>query len=422
MPSLHALCARHLIADELERERVLRDRARALSIPLVGSSEVLYHDRQRRPLQDVLSCIRHGVTLREAGTRIKQNAEHDAQDATYRCTSASRTRRTLLQNTLAIAEGCSFSYDQIRYRYPERGLAHRHERERVPASAHLRRARVSAIPRAVPEDVTLQLERELTLIAELDYGGYFLTMYEIVQFCRQEGILCQGRGSAANSAVCYCLGITAIDPVQMDLLFERFLSRERAEPPDIDLDIEHDRREEVIQWVYQRYGRRRAAMVANLIRYRARSAVRDVGKVLGIPATELDGIARLLGHYADSFDEATLREAGLDPNSPALQQLLALCREIKRVPAPPLHPSGRLFARPRAGRQHRAHRAGHHGGAHGHPVGQVRRRGARAVQGRPARARRAHRHSPQLRAARRSTRARARAWPTCPTTTPPRTR
>jgi error-prone DNA polymerase len=339
---LYALCVRHLVADEVEHEVVLRARARTLGIPVVAGLEVLYHDVARRPLQDVLACIRHGVTLREAGTRLKPNAEHALASAAL-MRERFRDDPEALARTRAIAAACSFSYDQIRYRYPGEALP-----SGVSESEHLRELTLAGAarryPEGVPVEVSTQLERELSLIQELDYGGYFLTMYEIVEFCRRESILCQGRGSAANSCVCFCLGITAIDPVKMDLLFERFLSRERAEPPDIDMDIEHDRREEVIQWVYKRYTRKRAAMVANLIRYRARSAVRDVGKVLSIPATSLDGIARLLGHYADSFDAETMREAGVDPNSPAFQQLIWLCREISEFPRHlSIHPGGFLL-------------------------------------------------------------------------------
>ncbi|MCA9754387.1 MAG: error-prone DNA polymerase [Candidatus Eisenbacteria bacterium] len=198
-------------------------------------------------------------------------------------------------------------------------------------------------PAGIPEDVVRQVEKELALVEELDYDGYFLTMWEIVQFCRREGILCQGRGSAANSAVCFCLGITAIDPVRMGLLFERFLSRERAEPPDIDLDIEHDRREEVIQWVYRKYGRTHAAMVANFIRFRTRSAVREIGKVLGFAETELDRLAKLLPNYGGITTDS-LRQVGLDVGNQMHQQLLALVLEVQDFPRHlSIHPGGFLL-------------------------------------------------------------------------------
>jgi error-prone DNA polymerase len=340
--SLYALCTRHLVDSEVRHEGALRERARALGVLAVGTTEVLYHHAEKRPLQDVLSCIRHGVTLRTAGTRIKPNAEHDLK-APAAMFERFHDAPELLARTLDIASLCTFSYDEIRYRYPGEALpSGKSESEWLRELTYVGAER--RYPDGIPDDVRAQLDRELALIHDLDYGGYFLTMHEIVQFCRQAGILCQGRGSAANSAVCFCLGVTAVDPVRMDLLFERFLSRERAEPPDIDLDIEHERREEVIQWVYQRYGRRRAAMVANLIRYRARSAVRDVGKALGIPSTELDGIARVLGHYEDAIAADTLRASGLDPSSAALTQLLDLCAQIKDFPRHlSVHPGGFLL-------------------------------------------------------------------------------
>ncbi|MGB1700734.1 MAG: error-prone DNA polymerase, partial [Nannocystaceae bacterium] len=286
---LYGFCARHRVEDEYAQEHALRQQAKSLSVPLVGGSEVLYHDVKRRALQDVMTCIRHGVPLSEGRRLLRGNDQH-ALHSPAQMARLFADSPELLSRTLEIAERCHFSLDELRYVYPEehvprgrseaewlRELTYRGARERYNGE--------------IPPEVHAQLARELTLIHELQYGGYFLTMWEIVQYCRREQILCQGRGSAANSAVCFCLGITAIDPVKMDLLFERFISKERAEPPDIDLDIEHQRREEVIQWVYQRYGRHRAAMVANLVRYRPKSAIRDVGKVLGIENVTLDRMA-----------------------------------------------------------------------------------------------------------------------------------
>jgi error-prone DNA polymerase len=195
----------------------------------------------------------------------------------------------------------------------------------------------------IPANAISQLEKELDIIEALDYPGYFLTMWELVRFCREKDILCQGRGSAANSAVCYCLGVTAIDPVRMDLLFERFIYKERAEPPDIDLDIEHDRREEVIQHVYQKYGRDRAAMVANVVRYRTRSALRDVGKALGFSETSLDRVAKLLSSY-EAIEPAMFREMGLNPLEKRHNQLLQLTNEILDFPRHlSIHPGGFLL-------------------------------------------------------------------------------
>ena len=339
---LYALCTRHLQAGDLEHEARLRDAAAMLEVPVVAGIEVLYHDRARRPLADVLTCIRHGVTLAEAGTRIRSNDEH-ALPSPDQMLERFADDPTAVRRTLEVAERCRFSLDDIRYRYPG---------ERIPQGKTeldwleelTLRGAVGRYGDPVPEHVRAQIARELELIRDLDYGGYFLTMHEIVQYCREKSILCQGRGSAANSAVCYCLGITAIDPVRMELLFERFISRERAEPPDIDLDIEHERREEVIQHVYEKYGRRHAAMVANVIRYRARSAVRDVGKALGIPQTELDGVARMLGHYASTLDVDVFAAAGLDVSAPATQHLLRLCVEILDFPRHlSIHPGGFLL-------------------------------------------------------------------------------
>ena len=233
--------------------------------------EVLYHHRERRDLQDVLTAIRHKTTVRSAGRLLKPNAEYGLRTPiAFRELYADDP--LAVERTLSIAERCNFSLQEIRYRYPAESLPDGSTSSEYLAHLTFEGARWRSSGN-VPEDMRKQLRKELDLIKELDYGGYFLTMYEIVQFCRRNEILCQGRGSAANSSVCYCLGITAVDPVRMGLLFERFLSKDRAEPPDIDLDIMHQRREEVIQFVYEKYGRDRAAMVANVVRYRARSAV-----------------------------------------------------------------------------------------------------------------------------------------------------
>jgi error-prone DNA polymerase len=340
--SLFALCIRHLIDHERPAEQRLRAVASELGVHPVGANEVLYHDKLRRPLQDVLACIREGKVLSEAGHTIRANAEHDLKPVDE-AVHLFRDDPACLWRTLDIADQCAFSLDDIRYRYPEERLpSGRTEQSWLrELTFHGARARYRG---KVPSDVRIQIERELLIIQELDYGGYFLTMYEIVQYCRQNDILCQGRGSAANSAVCFCLGITAIDPVRMDLLFERFLSVERAEPPDIDLDIEHDRREEVIQHVYEKYGRRRAAMVANIIRYRIRSAVRDVGKVLGLSRSDLETATRLLRHRDDVLNPELLREAGLEKDAPATHHLWSLASQILDFPRHlSIHPGGFLL-------------------------------------------------------------------------------
>ena len=338
---LYAMVTRHRRAEEARQEQRLRERARRYGIPTAAASEVLYHQPSRRQLQDVLTCIRHGVPLAGAGRVIKPNAEHDlkspaAFEALFRDDPDSVAR------TLEATGRCSFSLDEISYRYPSEGLPDGKTSGEWLRELAFRGAR-ERYRGAVPEDIRAQLERELEVIGELAYEGYFLTMWDLIRFCRKNGILCQGRGSAANSAVCYCLGITAIDPVRMDLLFERFISRERAEPPDIDLDIEHNRREEVIQYLYRKHGRTHAAMVANFIRYRGRSAVRDVGKALGLAETAVHRITRLLGQY-ERVDPQVLQSADLDPGAPAQRDLLRLVAEIQDFPRHlSIHPGGFLL-------------------------------------------------------------------------------
>ena len=340
---LYAILSRHRRADDVPREARVRARAAAFGIPLVAANEVLYHSRARRPLQDVLTCIRHDVTLATAGRLIRGNDEHDLR-APHAFSKLFADERAALARTLDIAARCTFSLAELRYRYPS---------ERLPdgsTSAQYLRKLVGEgaawrYGGDVPANVRAQLEAELAVIEELDYPGYFLTMFEIVSYCRRRDIMCQGRGSAANSAVCFCLGVTAVDPVRMGLLFERFLSRERAEPPDIDLDIEHERREEVIQHVYNVYGRDHSAMVCNVIRYRPKSAVRDVGKALGIPETALDRAAKHLSHYGLVEAEAIAR-SGLssDAGVNAVDHLARLADEILEFPRHlSVHPGGFLL-------------------------------------------------------------------------------
>ncbi len=343
---LYAMVTRHRRAEDVTVEKRLRERAARFRVPTVAATEVLYHTRARRDLQDVLTCIRHGVTLSNAGRITKPNAEH-ALKSPYAFASLFEDDLASVSRTEEVAARCTFSLAEIRYRYPLEALpdgssAFEHLRQLTFAGAKERYPR-ERFPAGIPPESTAQLEKELRIIHELEYEGYFLTMHEIVRFCRARNILCQGRGSAANSAVCYCLGITAVDPVRMELLFERFISRERAEPPDIDLDIEHNRREEVIQWVYEKYGRTHAAMVANVVRYRARSAVREVGKVLDIPDTTVDRVARLLSHY-DDVTPASLDRAGFDAETPAHRHLARLTAEIQDFPRHlSIHPGGFLL-------------------------------------------------------------------------------
>jgi error-prone DNA polymerase len=339
---VYALVTRHRRDDEVPREARVRARAKRLGIPIVAATEVLYHAKARRQLQDVMTCIRHGVTLATAGRLIRANDEHELKSPHAFAKLWADDPGAVYRGTELVARS-SFDLGQLRYRYPS---------ERLPdgrtSAEHLRALAYAGARKRyggeVPADVARQLDAELALIEELDYPGYFLTMHELVEFCRRQDILCQGRGSAANSAVCFCLGVTAVDPVRMGFLFERFLSRERAEPPDIDLDIEHERREEVIQHVYEKYGRDHAAMVCNVIRYRPKSAVRDVGKALGIPETALDRAAKLLSMWGEVETDA-LERAGLgDHGGAGPQHLARLATEIQDFPRHiSIHPGGFLL-------------------------------------------------------------------------------
>ncbi|MES2503697.1 MAG: error-prone DNA polymerase [Myxococcota bacterium] len=255
-------------------------------LALIATNDVHGHESQRRALQDILTCIRHQCSIQEAGFRLYGNGERHLK-------SPAEMARILyqypqaLENTLEVAKICKFSLDELRYEYPEDSIP-----EGKNAQAYLEELTWAGAkwryPDGVPPKVMQSLQHELKLVSEMQYAPYFLTVYDIVDFARQKRILYQGRGSAANSAVCYCLGITAVNPDQVELLFERFLSKERDEPPDIDVDFEHERREEVIQYLYQRYGRTRAAIAATVITYRKKSAIRDVGKALGIPLEQIE--------------------------------------------------------------------------------------------------------------------------------------
>ncbi|MDW8266462.1 MAG: error-prone DNA polymerase [Gemmataceae bacterium] len=305
--------------------------SRQVRLPLAACNDVHYHVPERRRLHDVLTAIRHGTTVAELGERRFPNGERYLKSPAQMAELFRRYPRAL-EHGLELAERCRFTLDELRYEYPEEicppGLT---------ATEHLARLTWAGAkeryPQGVPPKVAALLEKELRLIAELGYESYFLTVWDIVMFARSRGILCQGRGSAANSAVCFCLGITSVDPDRSDVLFERFVSRERNEPPDIDVDFEHQRREEVIQYVYGKYGRDRAGLTAEVITYRTRSAVRDVGKALGLSLDGVDRLAKLLDH---SRDEAALlqraAEAGLDPHSPSVTQLVELVQEIIGFP------------------------------------------------------------------------------------------
>jgi error-prone DNA polymerase len=300
-------------------------------VPLVAVNDVHMHLPVRRPLLDVLTCIRARCRLDEAGLRLQKNGERHHKPP-LEMARLFKDYRSALSRTVEIANACTFSLDELRYEYPTDPIP----AGETPQSQLARLTWEGATwryPQGVPAKVEKQILHELKVIESLGYEPYFLTVHDIVIFARSRGILCQGRGSAANSSVCYCLGITAVDPDQTDLLFERFVSSARNEPPDIDVDFEHERREEVIQYIYEKYGRERAGLTATVITYRTRSAVRDVGKVLGLSE---DAIAALLGTVWGSssgrIPEEQAREAGLDPSDTRLKLTLDLADQLKRFP------------------------------------------------------------------------------------------
>jgi error-prone DNA polymerase len=303
------------------------------NVPLLASNDVLYHHAARRPLQDVLTCIREKTTLHDAGFKLQANAERHIKTPDEMA-RLFREYPEALRNSVKIAEACRFSLDELKYEYPE---------EPVPAGrtpqSYLEEitwlGATERYPTGVPPKIKRNIEKELVLIEKLNYAPYFLTVHDIVRFARsrEKPILCQGRGSAANSTVCYCIGITAVDPNQIDLLFERFISEERKEPPDIDVDFEHERREEVIQYLYQRYGRERAGLAATVITYRGRSAMREVGKVMGLSEDVTGALSGTVwGMMPEELQEKRLREIGLDPDDPLLTRVLELAGDIAGFP------------------------------------------------------------------------------------------
>jgi error-prone DNA polymerase len=326
-----AWIAAELLCGPNDRARLaaLQETGQRSRLPLVAAGDVHMHVRSRRPLQDTLTAIRLGIPVHEAGHTLHPNAERHLR---LRARLAQVYPPELLAETLDIAGRCDFSLDSLRYEYPDEIVPAGH----TPAS-YLRSLTEAGLlqrfPRGTPQNVHHLVEHELALIAELRYEHFFLTVHDIVQYARSRGILCQGRGSAANSAVCYVLGITEVDPARMSVLFERFISRERNEPPDIDVDFEHQRREEVIQHVYRKYGRSRAALAATVITYRPRSALRDVGKALGLELSQVDRLAKSMNWWdGRRVLPGRLREGGFDPASPVIERLVRLVSELIGFP------------------------------------------------------------------------------------------
>jgi error-prone DNA polymerase len=317
--------------DDKRRVARLHGLASKARVPLLATNEVLYHHPARRPLQDVLTCVREKTTIDAIGKKLEANAERYLKPAA----EMARLFRDLpeaIAETMRFADRITFSLDQLKYQYPDEPVppgktAQQHLEDMTWIGAHKK------FPIRISPKTKKVLHKELRLIRKLKYAHYFLTVHDIVRYARSQNILCQGRGSAANSAVCYVLGITSVDPTKVDLLFERFISKERLEPPDIDVDFEHSRREEVMQYVYRRYGRHRAAIIATVIHYRPRSAIRDVGKALGLTEDVTALLADTVwGSWGDGLDEMQVRQAGLDPQNPMIHRAVALASELIEFP------------------------------------------------------------------------------------------
>jgi error-prone DNA polymerase len=331
--NLWLAAARRYGARDLARLSRLAALAQNVGVPMVATNDVLYHGPERRPLQDVLTCIAQGCTIHEAGLSLQANAERHLKGPEEMARLFARFPDAV-ERGLEIVERIGFDLSQLRYEYPD---------EPVPpgktAIQHLRdlawEGAAWRFPDGVPEREAKTIARELELIEKLNFPNYFLTVHDVVRWAREQGILCQGRGSAANSLVCFCLGVTAVDPTKpgQDLLFSRFISESRGEPPDIDVDFEHERREEVMQYIYRRYGRDRAAIVATVIHYRPRMAIRQVGKALGLTEDITAALANTVwGSYGDGLPEEHIRQAGLDPNAPEIRRATALAQQLLGFP------------------------------------------------------------------------------------------
>jgi len=323
--------------DEPRRLGLLAELGERLDTPLVAVNDVFYHAPERRPLADVLTCVREQCTLSQAGFGLTVNAERHLKPPEEMARLFKNFPEAIVR-TAEIAKTCRFSLAELQYEYPDEPVP-----EGKTAQEHLAdltwqgaqdRYPKDKYPEGIPGDVQKRLDDELALIAKLDYARYFLTVHDIVAFARRQDkeILCQGRGSAANSAVCFCLGITSVNPDKSNLLFARFISENRGEPPDIDVDFEHERREEVIQYIYRRYGRHRAAICSTVVHYRSRRAIREVGKVLGLTEDITAALAKTVWGSGDGLPDDQIRQAGLDPANPAIRQAVEIADELIGFP------------------------------------------------------------------------------------------
>lgn len=323
-------------AHDRRRLKRLYDIATTYRLPCLAVGDALYHIPERRPLQDVLSCIREGTTLKNIGRKLEPNAERHLKSLPD-IMHLFKGYEAAITATISVFNKLNFSLDDLKYQYPDDPVFEELGGQPIPSQIALEqltaRGAKQRFPEGVPPKVQAAIRHEMQLIKRLKYAPYFLTVYDIVRYARSQGILCQGRGSAANSSICYCLGITEVDPIKVDLLFERFISEARKEPPDIDVDFEHERREEVIQYIYKKYGREKAGLAATVITYRSRSALREVGKVFGLTDDAISAISGTRwgsGTKGISDDEA--KRAGLNPHDKHFQQLLDLTNQIIGFP------------------------------------------------------------------------------------------
>src|SRR5690606_34341913 len=304
---------------------------RQLKIGMVATNDVHYHSPKRRELQDIVTCVREKCTIHTAGFRLHANAERHLKPEEEMLRLFRQYPEAILE-TQAIASACKFSLDQLKYQYPREVTPE----GRTPQEELVHLTWESArqiFGENIPEKVRSNIEYELKFIAEANYAEYFLTVHDIVRYARENKILCQGRGSAANSTVCYCLGITSVDPSKFDLLFERFISSARNEPPDIDVDFEHERREEVMQYIYNKYGRDRAAVVATVTQLHHRGAIRDVGKAMGLSVDTINRLSGLIWDFNDEgFDRERILSQGINPDDPVINKVLRLTEQFMGFP------------------------------------------------------------------------------------------
>ena len=327
---LHLAATHYHRGDDDRRLAHLTALAATHNIPLVATGDIHQHDPSRRRLHDTLTCIREHRTIDNAGWRLEANAERHLKSPA-RLAHLFRDHPDALANTIRVADQCRFSLGELRYEYPDE-VAEDGRTPRETLAALTWAGAAERYPDGIPPKVRATIEHELALIAQLEYEPYFLTVEDIVRKARELGILCQGRGSAANSAVCYCLGVTSVDPAQIDLLFERFISAERDEVPDIDVDFEHERREEVIQYIYGKYGRERAGLTATVITYRVKSALRDVGKAMGLSEDVIGRLLSMVSWRSKPVDGERAREEGFDPGDRRLALTLELAHELYGFP------------------------------------------------------------------------------------------